>query len=157
MSVSSLTLFSSWRDYWADYGSFVEPLIAPIESSTCHANRYGLVPDVSHQTIPASGYTQYNFHLPVGSLIWGLFPANKDYAVQLTDVSMGHRFFQEPLQVSLLFTAGGLNAQMPAQFLLPSPHPVVGDGLFTFEVWGDVGTTVVMILGVAEVTDCPVR
>jgi hypothetical protein len=41
--------------------------------------------------------------------------------------------------------------------LLPCPWPVVGEGLFTLEAWGTPGANFVMVLKVAEVTDCPVR
>lgn len=157
MSVSSLALFSSWRDFSGDWNSLVEPQIAPLESSTCHAPRFALLPDVSHNTIPASGKIEYNFHLPAGSLIFGMWAANLDYAIQLTDIGLGHQFFQDPLRVRLVFTPGALQSRIPSQTLLPCPHPVVGDGLFSFEAWGDPGDTVVLLLGVAEVTECPVR
>lgn len=157
MAVSSLALFSSWRDFSGDWNSLVEPQFAPIEPSKCHAPRFALVPDVSHNTFPASGKVEYNFHLPAGSLICGLMVPNKTYAIQLTDLVLGHQFFQDPIRAELLFTAGAFEGRIPAQLLLPCPHPVVGDGLFSFEAWGDPGDTVVVILLVAEVTDCPVK
>jgi hypothetical protein len=158
MSVSSLALWPDWRDYYSMWSPYVEPLLAPIERSSCHAPRYALVPDVSHQVVPASGKIEYNFHLPAGSLIWGLLPPEGSAAaIQLTDVTLGHEFFQEPVQVNFLVTPGGLRGRMPPWSLLPTPHPVVGDGLFTFEAWDVPGVTFVMLLGVAEVTTCPVK
>jgi hypothetical protein len=157
MSLSSLSLFSSWRDFSGDWNALVEPQIAPLESSSCHAPRFVLVPDVSHNVFPASGKIEYNFHLIGGSLIYGLWVPNKSYAFQLTDVTLGHAFFQDPIRAGLIFTAGALQGRIPGQMLLPSPHPVVGDGLFSFEAWGTPGDTVVVLLSVAEVTECPVR
>ena len=158
MSVSSLSLTSAWRDYWAMWNALVEPQLAPLEQSVCHAPRLVLLPDVSHQIVPASGKIEYNFHLVPGSLIWGMWlAADQSYAIQITDVELGHQFFQEPVSINLLFTRGAEAGAMPTPTLLPTPHPVVGDGLFSFEAWATPASTVLMMLGVAEVTDCPVR
>jgi len=159
MSVSSLSLFSAWRDYWGMWNGLVEPQFAPIDESKCHAPRFALLPDVSHQVVPSSGKITYNFHLPPGSVIWGIFSPNPntDYAIQLTDVTLGHQWFQEPVSISFLFTAGSTAGDYPAALLLPTPHPVVGDGLFSFEAWATPGDTVLILLGVAEVTSCQVK
>lgn len=158
MSVSTLGLDSSWRDYIGNWSSFVEPLMAPLEQSKCHAIRYALIPDILNQVIPVTGKIEYNFFLVPGSVIWGMWPAFGSQAFQLTDVSMGHEFFQEPMTSSLMAptNANGGNS-FPGFTLLPTPHPVVGDGLFTLEVWGTPGDPFFMLLGVAEVTNCPVR
>jgi len=65
MALSTLALDSSWRDYYAMWNPLIEPLHAPIEESVCHAPRYALIPDVQHQTIPASGKIEYNFYFDV--------------------------------------------------------------------------------------------
>lgn len=156
MSVSSLALNSTWRDYWGMWNPLVECFLAPLELSECHAPRFVVLPQLNLQTLPASGYMQYNFHLVPGSLIWGMFPTNNSQiAVQLTDVGLAHAFFQEPISADQLATAQA-GAYFPAATLI-NPHPVTGDGLFTFEAWGPAGAVFVMLLGVAEVTDCPVR
>lgn len=157
MSVTSLGLDSCWRDYTGMWNAQVEPLMAPLELSKCHAMRFVLAPDVLNQTVPDSGKIEYNFFLVPGSVIWGFWPQNSDgpAAIQLTDLSMGHKFFQEPVSNSLLVPSGG--EAFPGFVLLPTPHPVIGDGLFTLEVWDSPGNTFALILGVAEVTNCPVR
>jgi hypothetical protein len=161
MSVSSLALTVAWRDYWGMWNPYAEALIAPIELSECHAPRLAILPQLQQQTFDASGKTQYNFHLVPGSLIFGLLVQAPDtpVAIQITDVGMGHQFFQEPISADQLQAERFLEIEgdMPNYLLLPTPHPVVGDGLFSYEAWGQVGTTFVMALGVAEVTDCPVR
>jgi hypothetical protein len=160
MSVSSLALSIAWRDYWGMWNPYVEPLVAPIELSECHAPRIAILPQLQQQTFDATGKIQYNFHLVPGSLIFGMMTnGDSTVSVQITDIEMGHQFFQEPIsadQICSLFVNEEF-AYMPNFMLLPTPHPVVGDGLFSFEAWGPVGTTFVMLLGVAEVTDCPVR
>jgi hypothetical protein len=163
MSVSSLALHAAWRDYWAMWSPFVEPWISPIEKSLCHAPRLAVMPELLNSVFPPGGKMLYNFHLIPGSIIWGMWPfltpgINKPGpSIQLTDVGLGHAFFQEPIRADQISTTGPAAGYFPSFTLLPSPHPVVGDGLFTFEAWGQPGSTFVMLLGVAEVTDCPVR
>lgn len=158
MALSTLSLFSEWRDYYGDWSALVEPYVAALELSKCHAPRVALIPDVQHQLIPASGKIEYNFHLVAGSLIWGILPpADSTDVIQLTDVNMGHAFFQDPVTASFLVTPGPQFGRFPSYTLLPTPHPVVGEGLFTLEVWGTPGDTFFMLLGVGEVIDCPVR
>lgn len=158
MSLSSLALHAAWRDYWGMWNPLVEPWISPIEKSLCHAPRIAVIPELLQSTMPAGGKMQYNFHLLPGSLIWAMWPTNNPLvSVQLTDVGLGHQFFQEPIQADQISTTGASTGYMPSFTLLPTPHPVVGDGLFTFEAWGPAGVTFVLLLGVAEVTNCPVR
>lgn len=160
--ISSLALDSSWRDYWGQWNSQNEPLAAPLEQSLCHAPRYALIPAVELQVIPAGGKIGYNFRLVPGSLIWGFWIVDSaredtDYVVQITDVNLGHKLFQEPTTGFELQTQGGELARFPSFTMLPTPHPVVGEGLFTLEAWGTPGNRFYMVLGVAEVTDCQVR
>ena len=159
MSRSSLSLDSCWRDYYGMWNPLVEPQFAPIERSGCHAPRLARFPDVLNQVVPASGKIEYNFHLVPGSLIWGFWGyfTNEDMVVQLTDVNLGHQFFQAPVTTRLLITRGANAGRFPSYTLLPTPHPVVGDGLFTLELWGDPGDIGCVIFGVAEVTDCLVK
>ena len=156
MSVSSLALDASWVDYWGDWSSFVEPLFAPLEQSRCHAARLAVVPSAENQYVPSGGKIQFNFYLPAGSIIWGFWIV-PGFSVQLTDLALGHSIFQEPVSTSFLQTVGAQFGRFPSFTLLPCPHPVVGDGLFQLEAWGTVGAQFYVILGVAEVTKCPVR
>lgn len=168
MARSSLALDSCWRDYYAMWNPFVEPLHAPLEESTCHGPRLALMPDVQHQIVPASGKIEYNFHLVPGSVIVGFYltgivdaaalgNSGNPFTVAFRDIGLEHDFFQEPTQTDFLKTQGAQFGRFPSYTLLPSPHPVVGESFFTLEVWGTPGDTFVGILLVAEVTDCPVR
>jgi hypothetical protein len=156
MSVSSLGLDSSWVDYSGVWNSYVEPQVAPLDQSPCHACRYALIPPVEQGLFPFSGKISYNFHLVPGSLIYGWWISGGT-SLQLTNVDMGHKFFQE---VDVPFDAGTYGsdqARFPSFTLLPAPHPVVGDGFFSLEAWGVPTQRFVMILGVGEVTNCPVK
>lgn len=166
MARSALALDSCWRDYSAMWNALIEPLMAPIEESICHAPRFALIPDVQNQIIPAGGKIEYNFHLVPGSLIMGFWVTGKTtyttnsgnpFTIQLTDIDLEHQFFQEPSQTDFLITAGASLGRFPSMTLLPTPHPCVGDSLFSLECWGTPNDQFVMILAVAEVTDCPVR
>lgn len=148
------------------WNPLVEPLAAPIEESRCHAPRYAVLPDAIHQTIPASGKIEYSFRLVPGSLITAFWALGKStlssnsgnpFTIQLRDVELEHDFFQQPVQTDFLITKGADKGRFPSFTLMPAPHPVVGDALYTLEVWGTPGDTFIMILLVAEVTDCPVR
>jgi hypothetical protein len=156
MARSSLALDSCWVDYYGDWSALVEPYHAPIEDSSCHAPRYALTPDVNHQTIPAGGKQEFNFHLVPGSMILG-FWVTPGFAIQLTDIGLEHDFFQEPITTDFLVTEGAQFGRFPSCTLLATPHPVVGDAFFSLEIWGPAGSVYQMVLLVAEVTDCPVR
>lgn len=155
MSLSTLGLDSSWQDLYGSWNTFIEPLLAPLDGSDCHMPRYALIPDTTKQLVPVSGKITYNFHLVPGSFIAG-FWLNPEItgSLQLTDVNLGHKFFQEPGNVTLMPTPGVDEALYPSFTLFPTPHPVVGDGLFTLEFWGQVASRFYMILLVAEVSDC---
>lgn len=163
MARSSLALDSCWRDLYGDWSALVEPLMAPIEDSICHAPRLVLLPDAEHAIIPPGGKTEYNFRLVPGSLILGLWvPAPNDsisppFAIQLTDIDLEHQFFQEPVSTDLLYTQGAQQGRFPGVTLLPGAHPVVGEAFFSLELWGPSQAIFNMLLLVAEVTDCPVR
>lgn len=160
MSRTTLALDSSWRDYYGMWNPFVEPWFEALMRSDCHLPRLALVPDILNQVVPAAGKIEYNFHLVPGSIIWGLWVgqmSNIENAIQITDVNLNHQFFQDPVTAKYLLTIGANAGRFPSYALLPAPHPVVGDGLFTLEVWGDPGDVAALILGVAEVTDCTVK
>jgi len=73
-------------------------------------------------------------------------------------VALGHRFFQEPVNPFYLWTPDSASdtGRYPSWFLLPTPHPVVGEGLFTLDIWGPAAALYWVLLGVAEVSDCNV-
>jgi hypothetical protein len=156
MARSSLALDSSWVDYYGDWSALIEPLMAPLEQSTCHAPRYVLMPDANHQVVQSGGKIEYNFRLVPGSIIIGLW-LTPGFTIQLRDIDLEHDFFQEPVKSDFLITQGAQFGRFPSITLLPTPHPVVGDALYSLQVWGTVGTQFVAVLLVAEVTDCPVR
>jgi hypothetical protein len=157
--LSAFGLETNWRDFWAMWNALVVPQVVPLEGSDCYLPRLAIMPEVGFMTFPASGKIEYNFHLKAGSIIWGFWAPETSVefntvTIQFTDVELGHEFFQEPIETRFLMTKGTIQGWMPSYTMLPTPHPVVGTGLFTLEAWGVPGDTFFMILGVAEVADC---
>jgi hypothetical protein len=159
--ITPLNLDASWRDYWGQYNPPAAAQMQPLELSDCYRPRFVLCPDSAHQIVPQSGKIEYAFSLKPGSLIYGmLLSPSSTAALQLTDINFGHKFFQEPISEQLLtLLQTGLGtpvtvADFPNYILLPTPHPVVGDGLFMFEAWATIGLRVQVILLVAEVYEC---
>lgn len=161
--ITPLQLDAAWRDYWGQYNPPAAAQMQPLELSNCYRPRIVLCPDNAHQIVPQSGKIEYAFSLKPGSLVWGMLlsASASSTALQLTDINMGHKFFQEPITENLLtlLAIGGPPLttidDFPAYVLLPCPHPVVGDGLFMFEAWTTIGLRVQVCLLVAEVYECP--
>jgi hypothetical protein len=160
--ITPLQLDAAWRDYWGGYNPPAAAQMQPLELSDCYRPRLVLLPDALNQIVPQSGKIEYSFTLKPGSLIWGMLlsPVGAS-TLQLTDVNMGHKFFQQPVQEALLTLqqSPGLGSPVvvtdfPRYLLFPCPHPVVGDGLFMFEAWTTIGIRVQIILLVAEVYEC---
>lgn len=161
MSVSSLALDSSWRDYNGAWNPSVEPFVSPLELSKCHAPRLVLLPSLDVDTATTiGGKTTYSFHLVPGSVIWGVFVGtDQANVIQITDVGIGHALFQDPVNCQCMAATGFSEGNGQSFFILPRPWPVSGDGLFTLEVWttGIGNDPFYMLLGVGEVTTCQVR
>lgn len=155
MSVSTLAILSGgdWRDYYGQWNPRVLPYIEPLETSDCHNPRWALVPALDDQIVGQSGKITNNFNLPPGSIIWGLMVYGGS-AIQITDVGLGHKLYQQPASAGTVSNLGIVQGNMPSPFILPCPWPVTGDGLFTLELWGTTGDRIFVLLGVAEVKAC---
>lgn len=161
--ISSFQLDAAWRDYWNLWGPPSNAQISPIADSKCYLPRERMVPDSSTQIMPASGKIEYNFVVAPGSIMFVISAgpsSSLPFTFQLTDVAIGHRLFQEPSSTQSLPNsrnlAGNATGQVSAAnyALLPTPWPVVGDGLFTCEIWGTPLSRYFLILGFAEVSEC---
>lgn len=157
--ITPFELDCSWRDYWNLYSPVANALIAPITDNRCYHPRIRMVPDTSQQIMPPAGKIEYNFVVAPGSIIYAIWAgpdAQLPFTWQLTDIAISHRLFQEPASTQALLNAS--NAPSPNSpfnySLLPAPWPVVGDGLFTLEVWGTPGLRYRVFLGCAEVYEC---
>lgn len=153
MSITTIALDSSWRDYSGQWNPSAEVFCAALQNSQCHDPRWVVVPSLDEQIIPASGKITFNFHIPPGSILWGLL-IRGGFTAQLTDVGLGHSLFQEPITLGVAGTTGQLQGNLESVFVLPCPWPITGEGLFTFEAWGDPGSRVAIYIGCAEAVQC---
>lgn len=152
-------LLPSWSDAFGQWNSRALAAVAFLENEKCLKARFALGPNAAAQTIGASGSVDYNVRLVPGSVVYGfvlpLSAASSSVRIQVTDLALNHAWFQEPLALSSLGVSGVREGWFERWILLPCPHPVVGDGLFRVELWGDEGESAFIIFGVAEVSACP--
>ena len=151
---------AAWRDYWNLWAPPANAQFAPIADSSCYLPRIRMVPDTATQIMPPSGKLQYNFTVAPGSLMWAIWAgpfAQLPFTFQLTDIQIGHKLFQEPCSTLALPNAGNVvvgdaaSAPSAANYgLLPTPWPIVGDGLLTAELWGTPGIEVFPYTGICR-------
>lgn len=158
--ITPFELDSAWRDYWNLWGPMAIAQISPLQDSLRYTPRVRIVPSSNDQIMPQAGKIESNFDLTPGSIVWGLWAgpsAQLPFVFQVTQADTGHSLFQEPTSTNALPNA--TNAVAPTSpwnyALLPCPWPVVGDGLFLGEIWGTVGSRYYLIIGIAEVEECP--
>lgn len=97
-----------------------------------------------------NGYVKVSMVVTPGSFIWGLLyapffvagavKADYNFVVQITDVSLRHKWFSEPVPADFFRKAPGVAVLSAAQcskvpWLLEAPYPVTGTGLFVVEFW----------------------
>ena len=157
--ITPVQLDAAWREYWNLYTPQAQALFAPIADSFCYTPRIRMVPDVNQQIMPSFGKIEFNFTLQPGSLIWAAWPgppAQVPFVFQLTQVELDHQLFQEPSSTICLPNAqNAVSPTSPFNYaLMPTPWPVVGDGLFSVEIWGTAALRYFVILGIIEVAPC---
>lgn len=148
-------LNTSYVDFWGNYtAGAIARMGDAIERKGCLYPRFAIVPGQGIQTISSSGKIAYNFRLTPGSLIWGIWPYSLAGLFNLTDLCLGHSLFQDPMSAGAMVTTGGSDGSAPSFTLLPAPWPVLGDGLFHLDVWGDPNSLAYFLLGVSEMPPC---
>jgi len=160
--LNPLSLWPWYRDTWGYYDPIAVAQLSPLADDPCYAPKYYKAPDDDQEILAATGpgaYLKYGLEITPGSLVWGIYhtPATGGFDVpgfvwKMTDMSTGIPIFDNP-QPDIFFANNG-----PGFFpwLLNSPYPVVGSGLFNVEFWNNSGGALRcnMILGVAEVVKC---
>jgi len=186
--VSALSLNQLTRDYWGSYDASAIALLAELADDPCFQMRFYHAPaddqenlQLALPAIPAVGYSQvsnfvtYGLQITPGSIIFGFYlpivvnglspttpvswPPKTAFTLQITDVSTGHSFWDEPIGSVFLANlkptyqpAGNVNlSNFPN--LLCAPYPVTGSGLFDVEIQNTAATaqSVELVLGVLEV------
>jgi hypothetical protein len=164
LPISPLSLDPLTRDTWGAFDAAAIRQLAPLADDLCYRPRLYKSPDSPSEVMPANGYVSHGLKITPGSLIYGFYlpaemvgasggevPPNltavtpPQFNVQITDTSLGHKFFDEP--VPSLFLANFKPTYYSAVFvlagsfpnLLCAPYPVVGSGLFMVELWNTAG------------------
>ena len=172
LAMSPLQLDCLTRDYWGHYDAWIISQLAPLAENECYQPKFYKAPASSDEVIAAFGNATYGLKITPGSLIFGFYLpgtastfAPPQFNVQITDQSLRHKFWDEPipsfflgnfkptaLSGNLLLASGGIGS-FPN---LPNcPYPVVGDGLFMVEIWETSGAQqrIQLVIGVLEVTN----
>lgn len=138
------------RETWGDFDAAVIAQLASLAYDSCYKPKLYKAPDSTSELIANNGYVSYGLSITSGALIYGLYTYNSSsWVVQVTDMSLDHQLFSEPVPVALLN-----NNQKSSGFpnLLTCPHPVVGTGVFRVQLWNNSGGAkrVQMVFGCFE-------
>jgi hypothetical protein len=125
------------RDTWGDYDAAVLAQLASLCYDPCYKPRLYKAPDSTSEVIASNGYSSYGLAITPGALIYGFHqnqPSTLTYLLQITDISLEHQFFSEPIPAGLLanFQKTGSDP-----YMLCAPHPVVGTGVFRVQIWNN--------------------
>jgi len=173
LNISPLSMNQLTRDLWSQYDASAIWQLAPLVNDPCYTIKFYKAPDDASDLVPANGYVPYGLRITPGDIIYGVYlpcipnvddpfeSAPGSFTVQITDVSMRHKWFDDA--VSSLFlsnykpTFQSNNFQGAGSFpnLLTAPYPVVGSGLFDIEIQETSGEEqrIQLVFGVLEVCD----
>lgn len=137
-SLSPLYLNQFTREVWSEHDALVMAQLEPALREGCYDIKVYKSPDITQEVLADQGYIAHGLSITPGSLLVGyIFPADFDFtevAIQITDVSLDHKFFSGPIPWYMLS-----NGRLDMPNLLPVPHPVVGSGRFMVELWNVSG------------------
>lgn len=179
LPISPLSLNQLTRDYWGQYDPAIIAQLAALAADPCYQQKWYKAPADDQEVFAALAYVTCGLRITPGSLIFGFYlpavvnlegstlSAPGKFTVQITDVSLEHKFWDEPVsslmlsnfkptyqsnEVSASAPAGGINmGSFPN--LLCAPHPVTGSGQFDIEIQetGNVVQRIQLVIGVLEV------
>lgn len=164
-AISPLQIDQLSRDTWGMYDAQTVAQLASLALEDCYQQKFYKFPDPQSEVFNAYEYKAYGLKITPGSLIYGVYlPALATGAaalfnVQITDQTLQHKFWDEPIPsvalANLKPTALSLFLEQLGSFpnLFNCIHPVIGDGLFLCEIWETSGAQqrIEVVLGVLEV------
>lgn len=167
---SPLSLNQLTRDYWGQYDPAVIAQLAMLAKDPCYQNKFYKAPADNQELFAANGYCTYGMRVTPGSLIYGWYlpcvvntssptlSVPPQFTVQIVDISMEHKFWDEP--AASIFLANfkptyqsNVTTNMGSfPNLLRAPHPVVGSGLFDVKIQETSGNAqrIELVFGVLE-------
>lgn len=175
--VSPLSLNQLTRDYWSHYDPTIVAQLAALANDPCYQAKFYKAPADDQEVFAAYGFVTYGMRITPGSIIFGFYlpcvpetgvdtptlSAPVRFTVQITDVSLQHKFFDQPVASILLANykpeyQSNITTNVGSfPNLLCAPHPVTGSGQFDIEIQETGGQPgrIEFVLGVLEV--CGVR
>ncbi len=171
LAVSPLSLHQFTRAYWGRFDSVAIARLARLADDPCYQVKFYKAPADNQEVLPALGYVAYGMRVTPGSVIFGFYlpavvnvaaPADSApgaYTVQITDVSLERKWFDEPVGSVFLSNFNPVYQSNVATYmgsfpnLLTAPYPVVGSGEFDIEIQETSGAPqrIELVLGVLEV------
>jgi hypothetical protein len=178
LPISPLALNQLTREYWGQFDPAVMAQLAALANDPCYQFKLYKSPADDQELFAAYGFVTHGLRITPGSLIYGYYlpaivnlegstlSAPGAFTVQITDVSLGHKFFDQAVSSRLVANfkptyqsnetsasapAGGLNmGSFP--HLIVAPHPVVGSGQFDVEIQETSGAAqrIQFVIGVLE-------
>jgi hypothetical protein len=161
---SPLSLSQLTRDLWGQYDGSIIAQLAALADDPCYMMKFYKAPSDEQELMAGNGYAAYGMEITPGSIIFGFYlptfgPAFAPFNVQITDVSLNHKWFDAPTAALFLSNIKvTYQANLPVQLgsfpnLLCAPYPVVGSGLFMVEIQETSGNPqrIELVFGVLEV------
>jgi hypothetical protein len=177
--MSPLSLNQLTRDYWGQYDPAIIAQLAALANDPCYSIKFYKAPADDQELFAAYGFVTDGIRITPGSVIFGYYlpavvntenpviSAPGAFTVQITDVSVEHKFWDQAVASIMLsnhkptYQSAIASASAPAGVLnmggfpnlLCAPHPVVGSGQFDIEIQETSGSAqrIELVLGVLEV------
>lgn len=171
LPVSPLSLNQLTRDYWGQYDPAIIAQLAVLANDPCYQIKFYKAPADDQELFSAFAYVTYGLRITPGSIIFGVYlpmvvnaesvtaSAPGRFTLQITDVSLEHKFSDEP-EASIFLSNFKPTYQSDVTTnmgsfpnLLCAPHPVVGTGEFDIEIQETSGAPqrIEVVFGVLEV------
>ena len=98
---SPLSLNQLTRDLWGRYDGSIIAQLAALADDPCYMMKFYKAPSDEQEVMAANSYAAYGMEVTPGSIIFGFYlptfgPAFAPFNVQITDVSLGHKWFDAP-------------------------------------------------------------
>jgi hypothetical protein len=169
--ISPLSLNQLTRDYWGQYDPAIIAQLAALASDPCYQIKFYKAPADDTENMAAYAYVTHGLRITPGSIIFGFYlpcvvnlesislSVPPQFTVQITDVSMERKWWDDPVSSLLLSNfkptfQADVNTNMGSfPNLLCAPYPVVGSGQFDIEIQETSGSAqrIQLVLGVLEV------
>ena len=113
LELSPLSLNQLTRDTWGQYDSSAIAQLAPLAGESCYQPKFYKAPADDQEVIAGLGYAAYGLKITPGSIIFGFYlpcvpvpgalatSAPPQFTVQVTDISLEHAWFDDPVSSPL--------------------------------------------------------